>query len=121
MGIEQFQRDLRNGMKLETALIKHNLSLKEAFDVVHKPIVNPARKRTPYKKRRYYNRIEENIIKKGGAYHLRKSINRKTVWGGSYDTLEEARTVREYLNEHGWNIVKVNEACKVHGITRRRR
>lgn len=121
MGIIDFQEDLRNGMTLEDALIKHELTLKEAIDCIHKPVIHPSKKRKPYAKRNIYCQVEKNISKRGDAYHLRKAIDGKMKWGGSYDTLEEARLVKDFLNKNGWNLIKVNEACKKYGIIRRRK
>ena len=121
MGIEEFQQDLRDGMSLEKALTKHNLSFKEAVDVVHKPITKSIRKRKPYHKRNLYRNVDKNIAQRGDAFYLRKLINGKHTWGGSYNTLEEALKVRNYLDEHGWNLINVNEACRKFGIERRRR
>ena len=120
MGIEEFQQDIKNGMGLEEALIKHNLTLLEAFDMAHKPITRKNKRKT-YQKRNIYTTVDEYISKRGDGFHLRKRIKGKTVWGGSYSSLEDAQQVKEYLNKHGWNIVKVNQACKELGITRRRR
>lgn len=120
MGIEEFQKDLKNGMGLEEALKKYNLSLKDAFDFVHKPITQPAQKKQ-YRKRNVYKSVDTNISIRANSYHLRKAINGKMRWGGSYDTIEDAQKVRDFLNEHGWNPIKVNEACKKYGIKRRRR
>lgn len=119
--IEKFQEDLRNGMTLEDALTKHNLTFKEAVEFVHKPITKKAKNRRPYKKKNYYQSVDEHISHKAGAFHVRKSINGEMKWGGSYNTLEDAQTVRDFLNKEGWNIVKVNEVCKKFGIERRRR
>lgn len=107
-------------MGLEDALIKHNLTLLEAFDMVHKPITKKAQKKK-YQKKNIYISVDENISKRGDGYHLRKRIHGKTIWGGSYSSLEDAQKVKEFLNAHGWNIVKVNQACKELGIKRRRR
>lgn len=120
MELDDLQDDIRNGMKLEDALIKHNLTLKDAFDMVHKPLTVKTRKK-PYRRPNVYKHIEKSISRKGDAYHVRKHINGKTVWGGAYSSLEDARLVRDFLDEHGWNIVKVNEACKKYGIERRRK
>lgn len=120
MGVKAFQNDLRKGMTLEDALIKHNLTLKEALDVVHKPITQPKRMK-PYTKRNIYKNVGMHIRLRKDSCHLRKSINGKMHWGGAYDTLEDAEKVRDYLEKHGWNKIKVNQACKELGIKRRRR
>ena len=119
--IEKFQQDLRDGMPLEDALQKHHLTLKEAIDYVHKPITHSPHRKKPQTKRDVYKKVSRNISQKNNAYHVRKHINSKSFWGGSYDTLEDARKIRDYLDEYGWNPIKVNEACKQLGIERRRR
>lgn len=119
--IEKFQQDLRNGMPLETALHKYNLTFKEAVEFVHKPITHPPKKKKPYQKRNVYKHVDKYVKQRGGQFHLRKTINGKAIWGGSYNTAEDALLVRDFLEEEGWNIIKVNEACKKYGIERRKR
>ena len=119
--IEKFQQDLRDGMTLEDALQKHHLSLKEAIEYVHKPITHPPKKKKPYSKRNFYKTVDKYVKQRGNAYHLRKSIDGKMTWGGSYNSLEEAILVRDFLEKNGWNIVKVREACLKYDITRRKR
>lgn len=123
MGLmEKFQKDLQNGMTLEAALQKYNLTFKEAVDFTHKPLTRkPKRKKNTYTKKNYYEHVEDYISRRADSYHLRKTVNGKMVWGGSYSSLEDARQVRDFLEKEGWNIIKVNEACKKHNIKRRRR
>ena len=119
--IEKFQQDLRNGMTLEAALIKHNLSFKEAVEFCPRPMSQQNIKRKPRQKRNVYQKVDKHISLKKDAYHVRKHGNGKSYWGGSYDTLEEAQKVRDFLEKNGWNAIKVNEACCKYKIKRRRR
>ena len=119
--IEKFQEDLRNGMGLEDALIKHNLSFREAVEYCPKPICHKTRTKKPRKKRNVYKTIDKYVLQRGEGYHVRKSSEGKNYWGGAYNTVEEAKLVRDFLEENGWNVVKVREACKKYGIERRRR
>lgn len=122
MGIvEDFQADLRNGMTLEKALDKHNLTFKDAVEMCPRPMCKQNIKRKPKKNRATYKKVETYISIKKNSYHVRKHANGKNYWGGAYNTLEEAKLVRDYLEEHGWNLIKVNEACKKYNIERRRR
>ena len=119
--MEKFQQDLQNGMTLETALKKYNLTFKEAVEFTHKPRTRPPKKKKRKKERAVYKKIDKNISQKNGSFHLRKQINGKSYWGGSYGSLEDAQKVRDFLNENGWNFIRINEACKKYGIERRRR
>lgn len=121
MGIEKFQSDLRNGMALEDALIKHNLSFKEAVELCPRPMVCQRLKRKPYSKRNLYKKVDTYISLKKDSYMVRRQRNGKSCWGGAYYSLEDAQKVRDYLEEHGWNIINVNKACKKFGIERRKR
>ena len=122
MGLmKKFQQDLQNGMTLETALKKYNLTFKEAVEFTHKPITRRRKGQRTSKKRHYYTKIDTNISQKKDAYHVRKQVNGKSKWGGSYNSLEDAQKVRDYLDENGWSIIKINEACKKYGIERRRK
>ena len=118
--IEKFQQDLRDGMTLENALIKHNLTLKEAMEFCPKPIGQRYIKKKK-KRKQVYTNVDRHISQKKDAFHVRKQKSYKTYWGGSYDSLEDAQKVRDFLEEHGWSPIKVNEACKKLGIKRRRK
>ena len=119
--IEKFQDDLRSGMKLEDALIKHNLSFREAVEYCPKPICHKKHNQKPRQKRNVYKNIDKHISQRGEAYYVRKSSEGKNYWGGAYNTFEEAKLVRDFLEENGWNVVKVREACKKYNIERRRK
>lgn len=121
MGIEEFQQDLRDGMKLEKALEKHNLSFRDAVELCPKPFCHRKRSQKPRKKRNVYKQIDKYISQRGEAFYVRKTSGGKNYWGGAYDTIEEATLIRDFLEENGWNVVKVREACKKYNIERRRR
>lgn len=38
------------------------------------------------------------------TYGIRKNVNGRTLSFGTYSTLEEAKTARDYFNTHGWNV-----------------
>ena len=119
--IEKFQQDLRDGMTLESALQKYNLTFKEAVDFCPRPMSKNNIKRSPKKRRNVYKRIDSTISLKKDSYQVKKNAHGKTYWGGAYNSLEDAKQVRDFLEEHGWNPVKVNEACKKFNIQRRRK
>ena len=119
--IEKFQEDLRNGMGLEDALIKYNLTFKEAVEYCPRPFCHRSRSQKPRMKRNVYKQIDKYISQRGEAFYVRKTSEGKNYWGGAYDTFEEAKLVRDFIEENGWNVVKVREACKKYGIERRRR
>ena len=109
--MKAFQQDLKNGMTLEDALIKHNLSFKQAVEM--SPVQRTNKKRQKDNVRKNMSRY---IQLQGKSYHVRKTINGKTVSFGTFATLEDAIKVRDYLIEHGWNIVKMRQACKEYEI-----
>lgn len=121
MGIEKFQKDLKDGMTLEDALIKHNLTFREAVELCPRPMACQKITRKPKTRRNVYQKVDTYISLRNDSYMVRRQQNGKSCWGGAYNSLEDAQKVRDYLNENGWNIVKVNEACKKFGIERRKR
>lgn len=109
--IKAFQRDLQNGMTLEAALTKHNLTFKEAFEMCPTERTKNARKKKNVRKN-----VSKYIQLQGKTYYVKKNIRGKTIGFGAFETAEDAIQVRDYLVEHGWNKVKLNQACKVLGI-----
>ena len=107
----QFQKDLKKGMTIEEALIKNNLDFKTAIQQI-KP------KRKPYNCKKLINNPSQYISLQKKKYVLRKFVKGKTRWFGTYNTLEDAIKVREYMKEHGWDQDKVDEVCEIVGVKR---
>ena len=116
--IEDFQKDLREGMSIEAALKKHNLTFKEAWELCPKPCYFHEKKRKS--KKNDVRGVGKYIQKRGNTYYIRKHVNHTTKGFGAYNSLKDAETVRDYLVKNGWNEVKVREVCKKYGIKRRR-
>jgi hypothetical protein len=113
--LSDFQEDLRNGAGLWDCLNKYNLTLKQAFDRMHKPITKSMRGAKPK------NINSKYIYRIGGYYVLQKSINGCTGNFGTYNTLNDAEKVRDYFIEYGWNHKKIDKVCSIVGVERRRR
>ena len=97
--MKQFQEDLQNGMTLEDALRKHNLTFKEA--------VHECNRITSKKGVRYQR--THHIYKNANKYRVEKQIRKKRIQIQT-DTYEDAVIIRDYLEEHGWtteNIEKI--------------
>lgn len=118
MGMIQFQQDLKNGMTLEKALQKHNLTLQEAIEFSPKPITVSKKPSTP-RKTNNGKFVDTYVQKRSKYYYVRRRMNGKTFWGGSYTTKKEALLVRDYLNKHGWEHLNIKKACEKYEITRR--
>lgn len=110
-----FRDSLRNGMGLWEALEEYNLTLKEAMDHIDKPMTRSKRKR------RSYEGMGRFIYRMGNYYVIQKSIRNKTVNFGTYNRLSDAKKVRDYYLEHGWNRKTLNKVCEELGVTRRRK
>ena len=89
--MKQFQQDLRNGMSLEKALQKHNLTLEEAFIRCTNGATTSNNE---------YHHIYLN--KQDSKFAIRKSILGKEQHFGVFDTLEEAVKYRDKLMANGW-------------------
>ena len=109
----EFRNDLRNGYGLHEALCKHNLSLKEAMDGMDKPLTRT------HRKKRQYELMGKFIYRMGPYYVIQKSMRNTTVNFGTYNTLSDAKRVRDYLVENGWYKSKLDEICELLGVERR--
>ncbi len=108
-----FQQDLRNGSSLHEALCKHNLTLKEAMDGMDKPLTRT------HRKKRTYESLGNFIYRMGPYYKVQKTIHRNTLNFGTYNSLSDARKVRDYFLEHGWHKSKLDTVCELLGVERR--
>ena len=117
MTLAEFQFDLSHGMTINDALIKHNLTLGEAFNQLHK---ENYKKRKPPARDPSLKYITRN--KADGKYYIRKSKSKngsnKTLRFGTYATLSDAKRMRDALMENGWQQKSVNQLCKELGVTR---
>ena len=96
--MKEFQEDLRNGMTLEDALKKYGLTFGEAVHQCNR-LTSPVGTR-----HQKYHHIYRNAKKH--EFKVERQINKKrytiVVMG-----LENAVTVRDYLDTHGWNSENV--------------
>ena len=110
--MQNFQDDLRNGMGLDDALCKYNLTLKEAFEAFPGTLRKGPNNR--------YHSGKLYITKRDGKFYIRKTINGKNLHFGTYHSLDDAIQIRDYFQEHGWDKSKLDEVCELLGITRLR-
>ena len=118
MGIEKFQEDLRNGMSLEEALKKHNISFKEAWDKCPKPMKHGKMVQKKYRKN-IIQRADEHIQQRNDKYYIRKTVKGRFKSFGVYTSLKDAQTVRDFLIKHGWTKKNMEKACNRYKIKRR--
>ena len=114
----EFREDLRNGMTINDALIKHNLSLKNAVDFLQYKQQRPKNK---IKTSRKYMKCGERYIMQRGedSFCIRKNINGKTRMFGTYTSLEDAIRMREALKIDGWHQTHVDSLCEKLRILRK--
>ena len=111
--IIEFRRDLRDGYSLHDALCKYNLSLKDAMKLMDKPL-------TKHKKRKLvYTTIKPYIYQRYKHFIVQKSINNRTVTFGTYNNLNDATLVRDYMVKYGWNRDRLDEICELLHVKRR--
>ena len=109
MVVTPFQMDLRNGMSLEDALKKHDMTLKQA--VFQSP---RHRKSLNWKK----SADMKNIYKNGESYTISKQQNGITKSFGTYKNVSDAQMVRDYLDNYGWEQLDVGLICVLLGVKR---
>ena len=116
MNIRLFQQDLNNGMTITEALQKHKITLDKAFHICKNTNNNPKRR---------YQRVqatgEKYISMNQHGYLLRKTIDGDTKYMGRYDTLEDARKVRDYCEVYGWHTRRLDYICECVGVERVKR
>lgn len=91
----ELTEDLRDGLTLEEALIKHNTSLREIFKAVNNYPVK-REQRTPRTSEWKYIQYT-----KSHTYRIIKGTPRISY--GTYKTFEDAKKVREELIECNWD------------------
>ena len=92
-----FRNDLKGGMTLENALMKHQLSLREAFQYCHrKNLENECR----------------FIYLTNGSFQVRRVVDGRNEYYYCCKELDEAVMVRDKLMEHDWDKAKMPEILK---------
>lgn len=95
MGVNiDLMRDLRAGMGLEEALVKHNTNLKCALGISKQKVNRPP---------------VRNIYRTDNGWKIIKNIDGKNIYFGKYTRLLDAQLVHEELIECNWDISKLNE------------
>ena len=69
-------------------------------------------KQLTYYKGRYKNPRWIHYNKKHKKYTINRTIRNVRIYFGSYDTLEEAERVVEFLNKNNWDKNKLKEIEK---------
>ena len=92
--LNEFRRDLQEGMRLEDALIKHNLTFKEACD-----------KSKNFKGNGKYHNIY--LDKNTKKFRVEKMVNSKMIYAGSFEDLDKAVRCRDFYEQWGWDTKKV--------------
>ena len=111
-----FQKDLQEGMTLTEALQKHNITLEDAFNTLHfsKP-PEPTNE-----KRKTMRNVDFYIFKRKNSYTIRKHVDGKQRVFGTYEKLEDAIKVRDWLIRADWKIDDLDELCKKLKVKRRK-
>ena len=112
VNISKLTADMRSGRPIEEVLKEHNLDFKSAMALLRK--ANDPRKKL--KKNRYKSTGEKYISKYGNVFMVRRTLNGKLQYFGSYETLEDAIKIRDYLEVHGWYKHRLDTAKRNCGI-----
>lgn len=113
----EFQKDLQNGLSIEEACSKHDVSFGEAVLGF-----NPLQKRNKNKKKGKKVKCStpsKYIFQRDDSFTVRKNVKRKTMVFGTYSSLEDAVKVRDELIRIGWKQRSVDSICERLGIIRR--
>ena len=111
--LKAFQNDLQDGMTLEDACRKHQISFKYACDNMGKIYT---KKILPKKESNTF--ASEYIQTRNGKYFLRKYLRGSTKMFGTYNSLNDAIRMREHCKRYGWKQQSVDKYCEELGIER---
>ena len=109
---DDFIEDMKNGMSLENALQKHDVSFKDAVELLQKQS-GRGKKKTQWNAKTGEKYISKT---KNGKYLIRKNINGKMRYFGYYDNIQDAIKVRDYFSENGWYWQRLNAVQKRLGV-----
>lgn len=104
-----FQVDMREGMSIDDALRKYNLTLDEAVKLVP---------RTYARRNQRVRDDNRNIFRRGSHFTILKKRDGKTKQFGTYNDLRSARLVRDCLDINGWEQLDVGLICALLGVER---
>ena len=118
MNIEIIRDELNQGVSINTVCNKYNISFQELVEKSFKgSMIKPY---IPRKQEYKTENAGKYIQKVNNTYILRKKLPSKTVHFGTYNTLEDAKKVRDYCIQHGWKKNCLNKYCRILGVERRR-
>lgn len=109
----ELTNDLKNGLSLEEALLKHNTSLREIFkDVNNYPVKRE--NRTPRTSEWKYIQYTQSH-----TYRIIKGKHR--ICYGTYKTFEDAKKVREELIKCNWDKKQLDNILSRNNIRSQRK
>lgn len=115
-----FQQDLLDGMTINDACLKHEISFKEAVMLAHG---QPSRKTKKVRHKKNHRGVTvspaQYIYIRNNTYAVRKSVNGKMKMFGTYNSMEDAIRMRDALKADGWHQTHVDRICEKLGIERR--
>ena len=113
----EFQKDLQNGLSIDEACSKHDVSFGEAvLGFNHLQKRNKSKKKG---KKVKCSTPSKYIFQRDDRFTIRKTIKSKTMIFGTYNSLEDAIRVRDELINIGWKQRSVDSICEQLGICRR--
>ena len=115
---KKFQEDLQNGMSIEDACTKHQISFKEAFENMERPHIRGHRTVSQMKTQRKSRSGEQYIQRIKKRYCIYRKINGKHMYFGAYSTLRDAVKIRDCLVKEGWCPDKLDDYCRACGVER---
>ena len=104
--MNNFQKDLCEGMTLQEALVKHGLTLREAFEKCNHGVAG-------VNKSKYYNiYLDRNTW----SFRVERTVNKKCFRVGGFEELDDAVLVRDFLDEYGWTVENIERIKRKRGV-----
>ena len=104
----EIRSKLKSGVSIHDVCREYNLTFKELMEK-SRHYDNPIK--GPGKGKDY---VELYIRKRGKSFILIKN----SVWYGGYNSLSDARKVKEYFMANGWDKRNIGKACSIVGVER---
>ena len=105
---ERVLKDLKR-KSIEETCTQHNIKFIDLFNLCHEVYPRPQ-----------IVKGGENMYlsRNGGAVSIKKKVNGRHDYFGTYSSIEDARKVRDKLAECDWDKNRLSDICKELGVVR---
>lgn len=110
--MEEFQKDLRNGMSLAECCKEHSIALKDAMDY----LVLHNKKKTLQQNKKPRKNPNHNLYYRRNRWYLEKRTKKIKQVIATFQDLEDAKIVRDELKKCDWDLSQLKSILHRTGI-----